>query len=280
MEKKEQANSILLFLAALLIVSVNAGIWLAARQGIVAALDNAVLWCAFVVFGAISVLWAIHLLGLQPLLVAVSYVSGGAVAYLGVRGLDGIGLAEATAAGATYGAFGALVIGNAATKERAAGYRKSLASFVFMLLVLLVLDGILISRVLQAGAAAIMNALVFPLVVVGLLFGVIWVALGRFRVERFPVVPLAVDAEGSASEKAPRAEPVSGLVLQMPEESDVEGVELGEPSAVSAPVIETPEPPAEPEVEAAEFFPLGIDPSDSFVLPQELKADEDDEPTG
>lgn len=76
-------------------------------------------------------------------------------------------MAEITTAGATYGAFGALAIGHVFTKLRPSFYNRKQVPFVFIIMALLVLDGLLSSRVLHAGWDVILNALVLPLVVAG-----------------------------------------------------------------------------------------------------------------
>ncbi len=261
MEKREHTHLMLLLLAALVIVSANAAVWLAARQGIIPTIENIVLWGAFAAFSTLCTLWATRLLGLQPVLVALSYVAGGLLASLGVRGVESIGIAEAVVAGGAFGAFGSLGVGNVVVRERSAGYCRSHAALVFVLLGLLVLDGILISRVWQAGATAIINGLALPLVVVGGVCGCLWLALNRLKIEPVSMTTLPEEPEGEASEEIERADPAARITLEMPEEAEEEPVELAMPLPTVLPDLAIPvcDPDPEPEAEAGEFLPLELD---------------------
>lgn len=255
MKKREYIQLVLQLLAAVVIVAANSAVWVAARRGAIPAIDNVVLWGAFAGFGTLSILWATRLLGLQPMLVALSYVGGGLLAGLGVRGHEFIGIADAAVAGAVYGAWGSLIAGNAIVRERSAGYCKEQRSFVFMLFGLLVLDGMLVSGIWRADTAAIINGLVLPLAGVGVVCGVLWFSLARLRMEPVPV--FAQEPKNAVPEEIKSAEPVPGIVLQMPEENQQERVEL-QPVPVPE-ITDPPELQIEPEDENGRFFPLELD---------------------
>ena len=165
---------------AVILVAVNLGVWIAANKGAIVAIDNMLLWSAFVALNVVSILWAVSLLGLQPLVVAISYVAGGFLAFMGVKGMGGISVAEVTTAGATYGAFGALAIGNATTKVRLAFFNKGQVPFIFIIVGLLVIDALLNSGISSAGGSVLLNAVLLPFIIAGVIVGLIWTALNRF----------------------------------------------------------------------------------------------------
>ena len=70
--------------AAAVLVALNVGVFMAAGNGTISPINNVLLWGGFVALNVASILWAISMLGLQPLVVAISYVAGGTLAYLGV----------------------------------------------------------------------------------------------------------------------------------------------------------------------------------------------------
>ena len=113
MKNDAQKTILLLTLAGLVLIMANAAIFIGSRNGQIAPVNNLVLWGAFAVLSVCSLLWAVSLLGLQPMVVAFSYTAGGIMAFQGVRLIPDVNVAEIAAAGATYSAFGALVIGNA-----------------------------------------------------------------------------------------------------------------------------------------------------------------------
>ena len=98
-------------------------------------------------------------------------------------------MAEITTVGATYGAFGALAIGHVFTKLRPSFYNRKQVPFVFIIMALLVLDGLLSSRVLHAGWDVILNALVLPLVVAGGVGGLAGRTLSRRAFGARPIPP-------------------------------------------------------------------------------------------
>ena len=147
----KQKNMIMSAAAAVVLVAVNVGVFMAAGKGAIAPINNMLMWGAFVALNIASILWAVGMLGLHPLVVSISYVAGGFLAFQGVRGMSGVSVAEVTTAGATYGAFGALAIGNATTKVRLAFFDKAQVPFIFIIVGLLVIDAVLNSQITNAG---------------------------------------------------------------------------------------------------------------------------------
>jgi len=215
MENNTHKNIMFLVVAGVVLALLNGGILMAAGNGQLAPIDNLALWGAFVVLNICSLLWAVSLLGLQPMVVAVSYVAGGALAFMGVRMLPDINVAEVTTAGATYGAFGALAVGNATTRVRLAFFNKAQVPFIFVILALLLLDGLLNSQVSKAGFGVILNALVFPFIFSGAVVGLVWMLLVRSGIgknmERAPVEEVAETQTEEVEEKPVR------LVIEVPE---------------------------------------------------------------
>ncbi len=180
MKDNAQKNLVMLAAAAVVLFAVNAGIWMLAKNGVIAAIENPILWGAFVVLNVVSIVWAASLLGLQPLVVAAAYTAGGLLAFQGVKGMTGVNVAEIATAGATYGAFGALAIGNAMAKMRLAFFNKGQVPFVFIIVGLLVVDAILNSQVSNAGGSVILKAVALPFLLAGVLIGAVWSAFNRF----------------------------------------------------------------------------------------------------
>jgi len=217
MENNTQKNIILLVVAGVVLALLNGGVLVAAGNGQLAPIDNLVLWGAFAVLNICSLLWAISLLGLQPLVVAFSYVAGGTLAFMGVRMIPDINVAEITTAGATYGAFGALAVGNATTRVRFAFFNKAQVPFIFVILALLLMDGLLNSQVSKAGMSVILNALVFPFVFSGAVVGLVWALLVRSGIgKNLDRAPVEAVAETEVEEGLKKSE---RLVIEVPEQA-------------------------------------------------------------
>ncbi len=293
MHREKEKNLAMITIAAVILVATNMGVWLAAQEGAIAPVDNSVLWIAFVALNVASILWAIVLLGLQPMVVSLSYVAGGFLAYKGVQGMGGISVAEVTSAGATYGAFGALAVGNVTTKVRLAFYNRKQIPFIYIIAGLLILDAVLNSGISSARGSVILNAVVFPFMLAGVVVGLIWAVLNHFGIGHNP--PKTIEATETAIEKkvekkVERVEKPAGdgaLKIEVPEHIEQEPV----PDAISETVVEPEVPPApsvkeamapaaEATAEEEEFFPLEIDNDDAFVVPveeTELRSSLDDE---
>jgi len=285
MKDNAKKNILFLAVAGFVLVMVNAAVLMGIRNGQIAPVDNLGLWGAFAVLNVCSLLWAVSLLGLQPLVVAVSYAAGGFLAFRGARLMPGVNVAEIATAGATYGAFGALVVGNATTKVRMAFFTKRQIPFVFIIVALLLVDGLLNSRVSNAGWNVIVNALVFPFLLSGVVVGLVWVVFVRIRAGQVftkkepetaglemaeAIVDATTDDEETAQlmfsvpESADVAEPMEAVALA-PDPASAEE----EPSV--APVAEMESPEADlPENDSScdYFFPLEID-KDEDTVPQE-----------
>lgn len=284
METDAKKNILFLALASVVLVAVNAAVWAAATDGPLAPIGNIPLWGMFVALNTVSLLWAVSLLGLQPMVVAVSYVAGGFLAYQGVKLLPGVDIAELTTTGATYGAFGALAVSNATTKVRLVFFRKGQVPFVYVVVALLAIDGILNSCVSNPGWTVVLNALVFPFVLAGVIIGLIWIVLLRFgigqRVSRKASLPDAV-AKNRLREEDEKGSDTMHLMIKVPShieeddepESYAVAMEIPETKYTPAPVVEVAAPPMEyrPALEETgaddHFFPLEIDKDEDFILP-------------
>ena len=280
MKKKQQKSLMMLVAAAAILAVVNLGVWLAARHGAIAPISNQVLWTTFAVLNVLSLVWAISLLGLQPLVVAISYMAGGFLAFKGVQGISGLNVAEITTAGATYGAFGALAVGNCTTKVRLAFFNKRQVPFIFTIAALLVFDAVLNSGISSADGSVILNAVVFPFVLAGVIIGLVWSVLTRYGIgHKTDLVLSTITAEAPhAEEEVEEMEESNTLQIQIPidaEEEDaadavaavLEDVELLE--KIETPVEKSVKPIVAKEEKEEEFFPLEIDKHNDFVLPEE-----------
>ena len=291
MKDNVQKNILFLSLAGLVLIGVNMAVLMATWNGQLAPIDNLMLWAAFVVFNVCSLLWAMSLLGLQPLLLAVSYVAGGALAFQGARLLPDINVAEVTTAGATYGAFGALMVSHATARVRMPFFEKTQVPFIFTIVALIVISGFLNSRVLSAGWGVILNALVLPFVLSGVMIGLIWMMLSRMDIARKPTrKPVEAFAGIQTESITDTEENVSKeqLMIKVPEslglgevsEEIVETTEDAEwhpePESIVLKVSEAPAEPLpmeeEPPLESSshtDFFPLEIDKGDECILEKE-----------
>jgi len=282
MKNTAQKNMVLLAASALVLVALNASIWVAAQKGSIGPVENMPLWGAFVALNVVSVLWAISQLGLQPLVVAASYVGGGLLAFQGARGLAGVSVAELTTAGATYGAFGALAVGNATMKVRLAFFSKKQVPFIFIIAALLLVDAFLNSRVSQAGWNVILNAVVLPFIVAGCVIGGVWMAVShKFMAPKPAIEKHQESTVDEVQEEIVEDQQVSEqLMIKVPER--VDEVEDLEQIAATLDDVESKEVEEEPAAaivemedvenitnESDDFFPLEIDKNeDDFILPQ------------
>lgn len=304
----KKLNLVMVAVSALILIGVNVGVWFASEKGLIVPVEDMLLWSAFVVLNVASILWGVSLLGLQPLVIAFSYVAGGALAYFGVRGMDDVSVAEIITAGATYGAFGALAIGNATQRVKLAFFNKGQVPFVFIIVGLLVVDAGLNSGVSSASGGVILTAVVLPFVVAGLLVGLTWSILNRFGIGRkpsdvlagvsgadfvpgtlnVPVQEKSVKAQKSSPKKTPapkkqkdikpakKKEPVAPVVKPVAEPVVVEKKEQEKPEVKKMdPVkpVSKPEAVKAAPVNEEAFFPLDIDEDDS----KPTKTTKDDE---
>lgn len=279
MKRKKQKNLTMIVVSAAILVVVNLGVWMAARHGAIAPIGNHLLWTAFAALNVISLVWAISLLGLQPLVVAVSYVAGGFLAFKGVQGISGINVAEITTAGATYGAFGALAVGNCTTKVRLSFFSKSQVPFIFIIAALLVFDAVLNSEISGADGSVILNAVVFPFVLAGVIIGLVWSVLNRYGIgHKVEMAQNTIAIElPAAVAQVEELEESNTLKIQMPADVEVEEdddviaaamEEVEHFEKIEIPVEKSVKPMV---VKEEEFFPLEIDKHNDFVLPEEEK---------
>ena len=297
MKANKKINMVMIAAAAVVLTALNVGVLMAARNGAIAPIDNLVLWGGFVVLNVVSILWAISLLGLQPLVVSLSYAVGGYLAFRGVRGMEGINVAEVATAGATYGAFGALAVGNATVKVRLAFFNKGQVPFIFIIVGLLVLDAGLNSGISHAGMPVYLNAVLIPFALAGAVIGVTWSVLNRFGIGCKPSeVIAALDAAEEAAVPAEKSKAADQVIIPMPEHAVQEekkktpapavaaerkarpaaakapdrklkpvAAKVSEPEPVVAAVEE--KPPVEEPVEET-FIPLEIDKGEEVDLPE------------
>jgi hypothetical protein len=284
MKDSKQKHLAVIMLSAVILFTVNVGIWLAAKYGIIPPIGNVALWTAFAVLNVMSLVWAVGLLGLHPLVLAFAYVAGGFLAFKGVEGIPGMNIAEITTAGATYGAFGSLTVGYFTTKVRLAFFNKRQVPFIFVIAVLLVFDAVLSSEISSADGTVVLHAVVFPFVLAGIIIGLVWSMLSRYGIgDRVDPVHDTVAAEHSDSvNEIEESEEPNTLKIQMPvriEEEDevaVDAVAMEEPDfpeISEPPDEETVKPNVALEETEEDFFPLEIDRDDDQMLaPEELKA--------
>ncbi len=276
MKTDTRKNILFLAITGLVLVMVNVAVLMGIRSGQIAPVDNMALWGAFAVLNVLSLLWVVSLLGLQPMVVAAAYAAGGFLAFRGVRLMPDVNVAEIATAGATYGAFGALVVGNATTKVRLAFFARRQFPFVFIILALLLVVGFLNSRVSNAGWNVVANALVFPFALSGVALGLVWMVIVRIRAGQAlakkepeiagvetaePIVDATVDDEETAQ-----------LMFSVPETAEVAesmdavaAVDEGVPEAL---VVETgllEVDPVEDESSSSDFFPLEIDKGEDTI---------------
>lgn len=269
--------------AAMVLLAVNTGVWMAAQKGVIEPIGNISLWGAFVVLNMVSILWATSLLGLQPLVVAISYVAGGCLAFIGVKGESGIRVAEVVTAGAVYGAFGALAICNATTKVRLAFFNKGQVPFIFIIVVLLVLDAVLNSGVSRASVPVILNAVVLPFAVAGVVIGLAWTMISRAMFSKMKgkavteaetlSVPSSAIAEPKeatgASAPVKIKAPERIVVKEEPEVTLTAAREAAPPKPPEPTVVKEPAKAVEAKLEKEEeFFPLEIDKGEEVVPPK------------
>jgi hypothetical protein len=283
----KKINLMMIAVAAVVLVAVNVGVLVAGNNGSIAPVENMVLWGAFFVLNIASIVWGVSLLGLQPIVVAVSYVLGGILAYVGVRNEFNVSTAEIITAGATYGAFGALVAGNAMQKVRLSFFNKAQVPFVFIIVGLLGVDAGLNSGVSSASPKVLVSAVAIPFVGAGVVLGAIWSVLNRFGIGRKPSEVLG-EVQAVAEVKAADVERPATTELKKPARKKSAPAKMpapakkAEPVPVAEPVVAEAKP--EPKVEEPapvkveeEFVPLAIDEQDN-VAAVAVEEEKDDAP--
>ena len=208
MKNDTQNNKIFLIITGLIFALLNVVLFLASKKEVLPNIGNIALWGGFVALNTASILWVIDQLKVNALVIALAYLVGGALSFMGVHSLSGVGVVEVVTAGATYGALGALIASNFTRKIRLISVPMP---FVVIILVILVLDGILNSQVLHSSLTVILNALVFPFIFAGVIIGLIWGILLRFGVgkpkeivAKKPVVSEKKAPKGTSSKAAPK----------------------------------------------------------------------------
>ncbi len=281
MEKHNETGMVAISFAILL--AINLILWTAAQNGAIPPVGNSSLWICFVSLSVVSIIWGVVLLGLHPLVVCTSYGGGALLAFIGARNLNGFNLVEMTSAGATCGAFGALLVGNATATVRMVSYDKKQVSFVFIIVALLVLDACLSSGVSSAGRGVVFSTVILPFVIAGGfvgLGGTVLVHRGAMKKSKpseveIKQIPKAKPLDVIVDEKEVRA-----MKIEAPKRAEkVE--EVHPPVTVATAAVEEAKPVASPETkvenemplasqaaEEDEFFPLEIDKDDEFDVAQ------------
>ena len=177
MKNETNNNIIYIIIATLVLLGLNAAVFIGIQQNKLESSESLVLWGIFAIFNVISLIWAVTVLGLHPLLLAISYVAGGALAYFGVRELPDINVPEIITAGAVYGGIGALTVGNAMVKMRTVFFEKGQVPFIFIVIGLLLLDGILNTKISHSDWPVFLNAMLLPFGIAGLGLGTVGVAI-------------------------------------------------------------------------------------------------------
>ena len=281
---------------AVVLIGADLAVWAGGHYGVLRAADDMLIWIACMALGLISILWSVALLGIQPLIMAFSYVVGGVVSYFGVRNIGGIAEAEIMTAGATYGSFGMLLVSSITAAVRSTWYRRDQVPFVFMMLVLLLVDGALTGGVFGAGGRVLLRGVVYPFVLAGIMMGVVWSIIVRFRTrpgrkkrkafaeEMQKAAETAMDDTVAVQPEVLISEPET---VALEEEDQVEpavaALEPEEPLLVPVPEdLELPDASELPETafkrtetpDDEMFFPLEIDQSESFFAPLEASGSE------
>ena len=177
MKNQSDKSVIYIIITALILLAVNAAVFVEIQQAKLVAPTNIVLWGIFAVLNMVSLLWAVMVMGLQPLLLAVSYVAGAALAYFGVKEMGTVNVAEVTTAGAVYGGVGALTVGNVFVKMRTIFFEKGQIPFIAIVVVLLILDGVLNTQLSSANWPVFLHAMLLPFGVGGIVLGTVGVTL-------------------------------------------------------------------------------------------------------
>lgn len=211
--------------SALFVGALNLLVWMVARTGVIPPINHIMLWGALALLSVAVIPWTISQLGLQPLVISLSYVAGGLVAFRGMEGSAGIHLAEVTTAGATYGAFGAVAIGNAAHKLRMSFFDRRQTALMFIILGLLLLMSLLNSEMIgTVNSSGFLKAVVYPFALSGMAVSFGWAICVRMEAGRKSSrVPESKELRQSAEEKAQAESEESigqGVMFQMPDDAD------------------------------------------------------------
>jgi len=225
MDLDRRKNLTLVLVAAVCVGALNLLVWMVAREGVIPPISNVVLWLAFAVLSVAVIPWAISQLGLQPLVISLSYVAGGFVAFRGLEGSTGIHLAEVTTAGAAYGAFGAAAIGNATHRIRMAFFDRRQTALMFIIFCLLFVMALLNSEIIGAvNSSGYLKAIILPFTVSGMAVSLVWALCIRMeavrssrRVQQSARLRKPLEEQASAE----NGEPINdGVMFEMPVESD------------------------------------------------------------
>jgi len=177
MKNKTDKNIIYIIIATIVLLGLNGAVLVAMQQNKLDPPESMVLWGIFAILNVVSLIWAVIVLGLHPLLLAISYVAGGALAYFGVSDLADVNVAEAVTAGAVYGGIGALTVGNVMVKMRTIFFDKGQVPFIFIVIALLVLDGVLNTKISNATWPVFLYSMLLPFGVAGLGLGTVGLAI-------------------------------------------------------------------------------------------------------
>lgn len=308
MHSKTGKNLISLVITAILLIAGNAWVWMSIQNGQIPPVEQLPLWGSFVALNTISLLWAANALNLQPLVMGIAYLTGGFLAYRGVQGIENVNVAEITTAGAAYGAIGALAVGQISTKVCTVFSNKIKVPFYVVIILLLVVDGLLNSQILGSDLNTILNAVVLPFVLSGVVLGMIWTGISYFISKEKPAddtAPAATSSKKKTQTSKPAAKTTAKPATKSPKKpvqqqsnktpAKTKPLKKQQPAQASTSKPTTPatkpktvlktQPKPAPKISTKpatnfakksttdeQFFPLEIDKDDDFVPPVEKKS--------
>lgn len=273
--KEHHNNLVLIGVAGGILLMTNLGIWMASQNGMISPALDMTIWCSFAALNVASILWAVTLLGQQPMMVSMAYLAGGGIAFMGVNNMGGVSMADVATAGASCGAFGALTIGNLTHKGRMSIFNRRQLPFIFCIMVLIFINAALLCTFSGAGGRVLLGTAVYPFVVAGSLVTVLWAVVHRCRIARVqlkqPIREEAATSAGAADTEAV-SEVQAGeaaMLFQVPEQSETDydtalptdDDEAGEeePTRVEIAAVAADPTLEEDSLTDTEFYPLEID---------------------
>lgn len=275
MKEHHKNNLALIGVAGGILLMTNLGIWMASQEGMISPAMDLTIWCGFAALNVASILWAVTLLGQQPMMVSLAYLAGGGIAFMGVNNMGGVSMADVAAAGASCGAFGALTIGNLTHKGRMSIFNRRQLPFIFCVMVLILINAALLCVFSGAGGRVLLGTAVYPFVVAGSLVTLLWAVGHRCRIARVQLTkPIREEAATSAGAADTEAVPEvhageAAMLFQVPEQSETDydtalSTDDDESSEEDLTRVEIAAVAADPTSEEdsltdTEFYPLEID---------------------
>ena len=273
-------NIIAIAVAAISLLTTNLLIEQASLAGKIAPVSNYPLWYGFVAFNIISIVWVTALLGISPLTVSISYVSGGLLVGWGIA------MADSISVGTSCAALGAILAGSVATRQRTTFYVKRQQPFLMIALLLLIINTTLYGRLWTLELNVLLFSVVWPLLLTGVAVGLLcallhffWLTYKERSSDRIspsmPIPPSAPPPEKISVPEpqkmnAPETEPMDDDLdddLEADRNHSVPLLKLSDLQNISnANTAEELEDEDEDEEELGTFFPLEIDLDDDGKL--------------